>query len=85
MLTRVPFHDKRIEIHKLADMYKTSVDEIRFRYRHGCRNDNLVVKHINKESPYSFITFNNKEMTRKELMTEYPHLDISKIHKKHEK
>ena len=77
MLLKVSFHGKKVNVYKLSHMYNISAQEIRFRYRHGCREDNLVVKHINKESPYSFVVYKNQKMTIRELLSLYPHLNLN--------
>lgn len=76
MLKKIPFHGKTTNIHKLATIYKISAKEITFRYEHGCREDNLVVKHVYDESPYSFIKFNNKKITIKEFLIMYPNFNV---------
>ncbi|KRL27111.1 hypothetical protein FD27_GL000861 [Limosilactobacillus frumenti DSM 13145] len=83
MLKEIPFHGKKVNIYKLSHKYKISAPEIRFRYEHGCRENNLVIKHINEESPYSFVVYNHTKMTIKELLAHYPHLNTLTIRERY--
>ncbi|MCD7084878.1 hypothetical protein [Limosilactobacillus fastidiosus] len=76
MVKTVLFHGNRVSINKLANIYELPAKEINFRYQHGCREDNLVVKRICEESPYSFVKFKNKKITIKELLSKYPYLNV---------
>ncbi|EGS37316.1 hypothetical protein HMPREF9102_1469 [Limosilactobacillus oris F0423] len=71
MVKYLPFHGKRIHVDKLAKHSGLSAKEILFRYQHGCREDLLVVKNINKESLYSFVTYQKKRLTIKELLAKH--------------
>ena len=76
MRKTVPFHGRRVNINKLATIYDMPAQEIVFRYQHGCRENNLVIKRICDESPYSFVKFKNKKITIKELLSKYPYLNV---------
>lgn len=83
MLKKVHFHGDVVDIEQLSNDYKITPKEIRFRYRHGCREDNLVIKHIYPESPYSFIKFKNKRITIKEFLSDYPYLNVLTVRKRY--
>lgn len=79
MVKRVPFHGKYVTVKKLSEIYDIPQKEILFRYSHGCRQDNLVVTHISEESLYSFVKFQGKKITIKELLTKYHHLGLNEF------
>lgn len=79
MVKRVPFHGKNVSIDKLSEAYDIPPKEILFRYSHGCRQDNLVVAHISEESLYSFVNFQGKKLTIKELLAKYHHLGLNEL------
>lgn len=87
MVKRLSFHGRKIHVDKLAELSGLPAKEILFRYQHGCREDLLVVKNISKESLYSFITFQGKRMTIKELLDKHrqPGLNEFVVRRRYEK
>ena len=87
MVKYLPFHGKRIHVEKLAQRCGLPAKEILFRYQHGCREDLLVVKNISKESRYSFVRYQGKRRTIKELLADHqqPGLNEFIVRKRFEK